>query len=330
MNKVAVVIPNWNGEDVIRDCLSSLLKQEYEHTVVVVDNGSVDSSVEIIESEFPNAILLKQPKNLGFAGGVNVGIRYAIKEKYDFVALLNNDAAADKDWLRLLLVEMKKKSVGIVTGLLLDQKGILVDTTGELYSKWGLAFPRGRGEAVSNAPSRSLVFGASGGASLYRTAIFKEIGMFDQDLFAYYEDTDVSFRTQLAGWKVLYTPEAIAYHKHGVTSKKIPGFTTYQTFKNLPLLFLKNVPGRLLFTIGIRFYFAYLLMLLHAVVRSNGAPALKGALRGFVLGFKKLSERWKIQRNKRVSTEYIKSILWNDLPPDQTGLRKLRKFFTGK
>jgi len=90
------------------------------------------------------------------------------------------------------------------------------------------------------------------------------------------------------------------------------------------------MPRGLLFPVGVRFYFAYWLILLNAIAKGNGVPALKGAGMSFVLGFKKLGERGQIQKNRRVTTEYIKSILWNDLPPDQTGVRKLRKLFTGK
>ena len=95
-------------------------------------------------------------------------------------------------------------------------------------------------------------------------------------------------------------------------------------------MFIKNVPAGLLFSIGIRFYLAYALILGHAIVRGRGLPALQGAGMSFILGFKKLIERWQIQRSKKVSTAYIKSMLWDDIPPDQTGLRKFRALFTGK
>jgi len=335
MNRVAIVVLNWNGIEDTLLCLESLLSQSYKQfQIVVIDNGSVDNSKELLESyrmkHSDKIEVIYNPVNFGFAGGVNTGIEWALNEDFKYVALFNNDAVAGKDWLKSLVEAAQPKEVGITTGLLLHENGETIDSSGDWLSSWGLAFPRNRGDATTKAFKAGPVFGATGGASLYKTALFKDIGLFDEDFFAYYEDADISFRAQLAGWKVAYTPKAIAYHKQGATSKKVPGFTTYHTFKNLPLLFLKNVPRGLLFPVGIRFYFAYWLILLNAIAKGNGISAIKGAWMSFILGFKKLGERRLIQTNKRVSTSYIKSILWNDLPPDQTGVRKLRKLFTGK
>lgn len=335
MNSALIVVLNWNGIDDTLQCLDSLLDQTYSHFhVLVVDNGSLDNSKLLLDeyrSQHEKQIdIIYNPANFGFAGGVNTGIEWGLNEDYEYITLFNNDAMADKNWLKNLIHAAKPDDIGISTGLLLHQDGKTIDSSGDWMSNWGLAFPRNRGNKTEKTPKAGLVFGASGGASLYKTALFKDIGLFDEDFFAYYEDADISFRAQLAGWKVAYTPDAIAYHKQGATSKKIPGFTIYHTFKNLPLLFIKNVPNGLRFSMGIRFYFAYLLILGNAIVHGDGLPALKGAWMSFILGFKKLSERSAIQKSKRVTTDYIKSILWKDLPPDQTGLRKVRKFFTHK
>jgi len=334
MKRVAIVVLNRNGIDDTLACLDSLLLQSYKlFHIVVVDNGSTDNSKVLLDKyqakHSDNIEVIYSHKNMGFAGGVNNGIKWAIAGNYEYVALFNNDAIADKDWLQDLVDAIQPKEVGISTGLLLDEDGKTIDSTGDWYSIWGLPFPRSRGDKLALAPNDSLVFGATGGASLYKTKMLKNIGLFDEDFFAYYEDVDISFRAQLSGWKIAYSSDAIAYHKQGVTSKKMPGFAVYQTFKNLPLLFLKDVPGGLLFPVGIRFYFAYTMMFFNAIAKGNGVSAIKGAWMSFILGFKKIDERRKIQKNRRVSTIYIKSILWPDLPPDQTGLRKLRRFFTG-
>lgn len=331
----AIIVLNWNGIDDTLECLGSLLHQSYKgFHIVVVDNGSTDDSKELLaeyhHKHKDKVSVVYNQLNFGFAGGVNTGIEWAMNEGYEYVALFNNDATADSEWLRNLVAAIAPKHIGIATGLLLHKDGKTIDSTGEIYSSWNLAFPRNRGDKVDKAAAAGFVFGASGGASLYKTAMFRDIGLFDEDFFAYYEDVDISFRAQLAGWKVAYTPKAIAYHKQGATSKKIPGFSIYQTFKNLPLLFIKNVPRSLLAPVGVRFYVAYWLIFGNAIIHGNGIPALKGAWMSFVLGFKKLGERRHIQKQRRVDTDYIKSILWNDLPPEQTGLRKLRRFFTGK
>lgn len=336
MDRVAVVVLNYRGMEDTVECLASLSKQSYKNfTIVAVENGSGDSSVEgfkTLEATYGDKLqTLYNDTNLGFTGGVNTGIRWGLEHDYDYIALFNNDAVADKDWLKNLVESSKRNDAGMTTGLLLLEGGKTVDSTGDWFSKWGLPFPRNRGDELENAAMAGPVFGATGGATLYSSAMLREIGFFDDDFFAYYEDADISFRAQLAGWKVYYEPTAIAYHKLSQTSKKMKsGFTVYHTFKNMPLVFIKNVPFQLLFSVGIRFYFAYWLMLAHAIVRGRGWPALKGAAMSLVLGIKKLGTRWHIQRHKKVSASYIKSIMWDDLPPDQTGIRKVRSLFIGK
>jgi GT2 family glycosyltransferase len=335
MDKVAIIILNWNGIEDTLKCLQSLRGQTHQnYKVIVIDNGSRDNSKDKLgkykKTHKGEIDIVYNPKNFGFAGGVNTGIEYALNEDYDYVALFNNDAVADKNWLKNLIMAAEDKQVGIVTGLLLDQSGETIDSTSEQYSIWGLPFPRNRGDKAEKAPKGELVFGATGGASIYKVEMLKDIGFFDENFFAYYEDVDISFRAQLAGWKVCYEPKAIAYHKKGESSKKIPGFTVYQTFKNLPLLFIKNIPRKLLLKTGARFYLAYTLMFLKAIKKGSGWHALRGLARSLFYLPSSLSLRRDIQHNKRVDSDYIRSILWPNLPPDQTGMRKLRKFFTGK
>jgi GT2 family glycosyltransferase len=223
MTKIAVVIPNWNGKDKIAKCLDSLSAQSMVSQIIVVENGSTDGSLEFINTHYPGVDLVVNKKNLGFAGGVNSGIRYAIDDNCDFVALFNNDAIADKDWLRYLVEATEKDGkVGVVTCKFMDIDGKHLDSTGDQYTNWGLPYPRGRGEPVNDSYDDQIdIFAASGGASLYKVKMFKDIGLFDEDFFAYYEDVDLSFRAQLAGWKIRYCPKAIAYHQIGPPAVKL-------------------------------------------------------------------------------------------------------------
>lgn len=336
MNRVAVVVVNYKGIEDTLACLKSLDKQTFkDFKIIVVENGSHDESADELKkvsSQLKHKIeILLNDTNLGFTGGVNTGIKWALEHDYDGIALFNNDAVAEPNWLQELINTQKQVGSGITTGLLLHEDGKTIDSTGDWYSTWGLPFPRNRDEATKNAPSAEFVFSATGGGSLYDARLFKEIGIFDNVLFAYYEDIDISFRAQLAGWKIYYTPNAIAYHKQGATSKRMPsGFTVHQTFKNLPVVFTKNVPGSLLFSVGIRFYFAYLLMIGNAIKNGNGKAALTGLWKAITLLPHSLKERRRIQRDKKVPTSYIKEMLWPDLPPNQTGIRRVRKIFTGK
>lgn len=338
MNRVAVVVVNYKGIEDTKNCLASLRKQTFKDFVIVgVENGSNDGSAEEfkkLQKEYGNKLVtLYNDENLGFDGGVNTGIRWAMERNLEYVILCNNDAIVDKNWVKSLVETADNKpTYGIVTGLLLLKDGKTIDSTGDWYSIWGLPFPRNRHDKTEQAPHGEDVFGATGGGSLFRMKMLQEIGIFDEGFFAYYEDIDMSFRAQLAGWKVYYEPQAIAYHQQGATADRMPGhFAVYQTFKNLPLVFTKNVPRGLLFLIGVRFWFAYIMMLGHAIKERRGGAALKGWLKSIILFWASaLPARRFIQKNKKVSNDYIRSIIWHDLPPDQTGLRKLRKLFTGR
>lgn len=324
--RVAVVIPNWNGEGEIGECLRSLLSQTIAAHIIVVDNGSVDQSVSIIKANFPEVELIELPKNLGFDGGVNVGIRRAITLDYDYIALFNNDAIADPAWLAGLVAVMDAdEGIGITACKFTSIDGASLDSTGDIYTVWGLPYPRGRGETQLDTYDDQLwVFGASGGSSLYRRTMFDQIGIFDEDFFAYYEDIDISFRAQLVGWKVRYVPSSVAYHMISQTSGKIKGFSTYQTIKNLPWVLWKNVPGRYLWHVVPRFYLAYVLFIARALSRGLIMPTLKGIGMTTLLLPKKLVERHRIQKAKLVDDTYIWGILTHDLPPNATALRSLR------
>lgn len=336
MDSACIIVLNYKGISDTVESIASLSKQTYENFVIVaIENGSHDGSAEKfkeLKNQYGDKLVtLYNDKNLGFDGGVNTGIRWVLERDYEYVALLNNDATADPKWLESLIDAATTYKSGITTGLLLHGDGKTIDSTGDWYSKWGLPFPRNRGDKTDGAPDSEFVTGASGGASLYNTKMLRAIGLFDEDFFAYYEDIDISLRAQLAGWKVYYTKKAVAYHNQGSTANRMAsGFAVYQTFKNLPLVYIKDVPLGQLVPIGLRFYTAYWLMLGNAIKRGAGIAALRGALMSIVLGIKKIPARWHIQRNKKISTRDFRRLLWDDLPPDQTGLRKLRKVFIGR
>ena len=337
MNSLAIIVLNWNSADDTLNCVESLQQQTLRPEIIIVDNNSSDDSVERFEDHVKSQkkdapILIKNSQNLGFAGGINTGLVYARKQGFEYIGVLNPDAIADKKWCRALVDELSSQpKCGIVTGILQRRDGKTLDTTGDFYTTWGLPGPRNRDEPVKNAPSKpGEVFGATGGGAIYRAAIFDDIDMFDEDFFMYYEDVDLSFRAQLAGWKVRFTPKAIAYHKIGASSKKVPGLAVYNTFKNLPLVFIKNVPGKLFWYIGLRFFLTYWLIFASAVRHGNGWPAFKGILASIIRKPAAYRKRWSIQKNRKVPVDYIRSIIHEGPLPNQTGLLKFRKFFTGK
>lgn len=332
MSSVVVVIPNLDGAEELAAAIDSIISQSYsDFELVIVDNGSVDNSRKIIESycrKDSRIVAIWQDKNYGFTGGVNPGLQLAIKNNSLYVAPFNNDAVADKDWLKHLVGFLKHNSeFGIATCKLLHADGKTIDSTGDVYTVWGLPYPRGRNEHAGNQyDKQTIIFGASGGASMYRVEMIKEIGNFDQDFFAYYEDIDLSFRAQLAGWKVAYVPESIVYHAQGMTSGRMKnGFTTMQYMKNTPMVLIKDVPGKLLISIAPRFTFAYGIFFLNSIfVHGTGWWAIKGFSRMLWLLPKKVIERRHIQSMRSVKVSYIWNIIDHDLPPNARRLRGLR------
>lgn len=332
--KICVVIPNWNGAASMRQCIDSLVRQSLPAHIIMVDNGSVDSSVELVTNAYPEIEIIKHTYNKGYAGGVNPGFVAAIEHNYDYVAPFNNDAIADKDWLKHLVSFLDKNpAYGIAACKLLDHDGSHLDSSGECYTVWGLPYPRGRDETNINAyDTQTEIFAASGGASLYRTAMLCEVGLLDEDFFAYYEDVDLSFRAQSQGWKVAYVPASRAYHQISATGGKIKGFFTYQTIKNLPWIMWKNVPAGQLWHVAPRFTLAYWLFIGRAIQRGQAGYALKGLAITLWLTPKKLIQRHHIQKARRkrdITSAYIWSMLVHDLPPNAHALRKLRGYWMG-
>lgn len=312
-----VVIPNWDGEDWLGECIDSLLLQSVQCEIVVVENGSVDRSIDILKTYGKKIVVLVQPKNLGFAGGVNVGIRHALEHNAHYVALFNNDAVADTDWLKHLIETAQgNKQTGIVAAKILHSDQKTLDSTGDFYTIFGLPFPRGRGQKDSGQyDNKTVLFGASGGASLYSAAMLRDIGLFDEDFFAYFEDVDISFRAQLAGWNVYFAPKARVYHRISATSSRISGFGSFQTAKNIPLLYIKNMPGLLFWKYLPLATYWYIRMFTARLVKGGFVPFLKGWLLSLRLTPKKLTERRKIQKSRIVSSAEINKLLYQHRPP---------------
>jgi GT2 family glycosyltransferase len=321
-----VVIPNWNGGDDLLSAVQSLAEQSLTPYIIIVDNGSTDGSAEHAAQKYPKIEIIRHSSNRGYAGGINPGFKRAIELGAEFTAPFNDDAIADKRWLKQLVEYLQTHpKVGAACCKVLTFDGQRLDTSGDYYTNWGLPYPRGRREYdIRKYDQETDIFAASGAASLYRVKALKEVGLLDEDFFAYYEDVDLSFRLQLAGWKVSFVPGSIVYHRIGMTSGRIKGFTTYQTMKNLPVVWFKDVPGPYLWTIGWRLTLAQTLFFARAVTRGQGWMALKGSVRGFGLIIKKIPERKRIQRNKKVSNTYMWKMVVHDLPPNATALRSLR------
>ena len=326
MNKPVVVIPNLNGGKELLAAVQSLAEQSLEPHIIVVDNASTDGSAEVVEQEYPNVEIIRNKRNEGYTGGVNPGFQRAIEIGAEFVAPFNDDAVADKHWLKLLVDYLRANpKVGAANPKVVTSDKERLDSAGDYYTSWGLPYPRGRRSyALQQYDNDTDIFAASGAASLYRVKALMQVGLLDQDFFAYYEDIDLSFRLQLSGWKVAFVPSSVVYHHIGMTSGRIKGFTTYQTMKNLPMLWFKNVPKQYFWHVGARLFLAQTLFFGRAVTRGQWWPALKGATVGAYLIIKKIPVRRHLQASRKVSDAYIGKMIVHDLPPNAHALRELR------
>jgi N-acetylglucosaminyl-diphospho-decaprenol L-rhamnosyltransferase len=208
---IDVVIPTFNGFELLERCLHTLASQTVEHRTIVVDNGSGDGTPERLRERFPGVALVSLQENAGFARAVNAGIRAGEAEQ---VVLVNNDVELDADFLERLVEPLAAHArVGSVAGLLLVPERREVDSYGIEVDRTLSAFPRFAGAPYPETAlhERNLA-GPSGGAAAYRRAALDEVGGFDEGFFAYMEDVDLALRLRAAGWQAAGARDAIGVH----------------------------------------------------------------------------------------------------------------------
>ena len=223
--RLSVIVVNWNSREDLKACLASLRAQSHRDLeVIVVDNGSTDGSVRMIQEEFPEIILLAESENLGFAEGCNRGI---VASTSEWVAMLNNDAVAQPDWARELVAAALSAppTCGMLQSLqlYLDRPEV-VNSTGIVLTHKGQGRDRDLGKPFEPTSEQQEIFCPTAGAAAYRRAMLDEIrlpsGYFDRDHFLYYEDMDLGWRARLAGWSATYVPRSIVWHKFQGSSRR--------------------------------------------------------------------------------------------------------------
>ena len=246
MYKATIVIPNINGKGWLKDSIESVYAQtEQNFRLIVVDNGSTDESLEQARSycSRENFTLIENGTNTGFSHAVNQGIALADSE---YVVLFNNDAFAEPQWLEELIrtAETDPKIFAVQSLMIRHFDRELADDAGDYVTWMGFACKTGDGRRASRYTRQKRIFSACGGAALYRKSILDEIGNFDENFFAYFEDVDLSWRANNAGYKNLLCPTAKCYHICGASTGavKYNAFKSQQSGRNSILLPLKNEP----------------------------------------------------------------------------------------
>lgn len=224
--KVAIIIVNWNGYDLTKACLESIKKLRYsKFKTVLVDNDSLDHSGNKLKNEFPEIELLSSSENLGFTGGNNLGIKWALDHSFDYVLLLNNDTVVERDFLDPLVffLEQNPEYGAVQPKILFEGERHRIWNAGGGYFKWlEMSWSVGIGqEDLGQFDQEKDTPWITGCAILIRSAVINEAGMLDDRFFAYYEDVEWSFRIKKSGFRLRYLPQSKIYHVAGGSSKKI-------------------------------------------------------------------------------------------------------------
>ena len=241
--RVSVVIVNWNGRHFLERCFRALLAQTCrDFEIVLVDNGSQDGSVPFVKEHFPQVRVITNSRNRGFAAANNQAIRATDAE---FVATLNNDTEVDPAWLGELVqaADTDERVGACASRMLFADRPDVINSAGIALDRAGIAWDWRGGEKDNLEGQEPVaIFGASAGAALYRRAMLDEIGLFDEDFFAYLEDVDLAWRAQWAGWRALCVPTARVLHLHSGTAVEGSPFKARLLGRNKVWLIAKNYP----------------------------------------------------------------------------------------
>jgi len=243
MPRVSGVVLNWNGAHLLPVCLDSVRAQTLRaYEVIMPDNGSTDGSVELVGERYPEVRVLPFAENLGFSLAVNAGIRAS---RGEFTALLNNDTELDPRYLEELLAAMQADDrVGICAPKMVyyDERA-LINSAGHGCGPDGVVADIGRRQPDADWFNRPReVLGACAGAALYRRRMLEEIGLFDPDFFISYEDADLNWRAQWAGWRARYVPTAVIRHREGVSREIRSRRAVFLGMRNAAHVWTKDWP----------------------------------------------------------------------------------------
>lgn len=312
---VSIVILNWNGKQYLKDCLSSVLNTKYSDVeIVVVDNASTDGSEKIVE-EFPNVKLIKSEKNLGYAGGNNLGFKFTIGK---YIVALNNDMVVEPDWLDEPVKYLESDSTIGVVGcrqMRLDKKtvdGLFVYIENDLRAN-ALGASELFEEKYRNF-KLGFVMGVNGGSAIYRKVVIDKLGAFDEHFFGYYEDADLCMRIFIHGWKILYVSKSVVYHAGGASFKKNMYLYHYLLERNRLWFIYKNFPVKEIINHSVRLILYEIKFLLRATIKFKNIKLYFSTRVDAFFSLKKFSKSRSINvAEYRKNYKKIKNIIKNKI-----------------
>jgi len=280
--RASVIIVNWNGKHFLKECLDSVLAQDFKgFEVILVDNASTDGSAAFVKEHYPKVRLIASPENTGFAHANNIAAKVAEGE---YLVFLNPDTAVGKDWLRHLLAPLERDPTIGATGskLLFHDDHAHINSVGTFVSVFGFTGSLGDGQPASEFSREQELFAPSGGGAAIRKKLYSEIGGIYEPYFMYEDDVDLGWRVWNAGLRVVLVPNAIVYHKY---SREQKPHKYYYMARNRLWCFWKNSRKReliRLFPLGIAFSCALTTAFLLTLQFSKAGSTLKGMADGLL------------------------------------------------
>lgn len=317
MPLASIIIPHYNGQQHLETCLGSLRRQTVnDFEVLLVDNGSTDGSQAYLRAGFPEVRLIELGRNFGFTGACNAGFAAATSP---ILILLNNDTETDPRWLENILDAFDRHpEVGsIASRMMLFDRRDHFHTAGDFVRLDGTPGNRGVWQKDEGQyDNEEYVFSACGGAAAYRREVLQQVGYLDDAYFFSCEDVDLGWRINLAGWRVLYLPTAIVYHKLKATGGSVTG--SYYDGRNFLYLIAKNMPTSLL-----RRHWRSVVReqwrITREALRHWRGEAARARLRGQLAGLLRLPFLWRkrqqVQQLRRLDDDSLMSRL---TPVDET------------
>lgn len=256
MKKIAVVILNWNGAQLLEQFLPSVIAYSDQAKIYVADNASTDNSIAVIKEQFPSVTIIQNDGNYGFAKGYNVALQQVEEEYY---ALVNSDIEVTEGWLTpILSIFDSESNIGIIQPKILDYKNKeyfeYAGAAGGFIDQFGYPYCRGRIFDTIEKDSGQYddereIFWASGACFFIRRDIYRKLDGFDGDFFAHQEEIDLCWRAFNLGYQTKYTSKSVVYHVGGATLNESNPKKTFLNFRNSLLMLTKNLPENKLFPI---------------------------------------------------------------------------------
>jgi GT2 family glycosyltransferase len=275
LNKIAVVILNWNGAKLLEQFLPSIVANSNEATVYVADNASSDNSIQVIKEQFPSIKIIQNDANYGFAKGYNVALDKVEEEYY---ALVNSDIEVTENWLApILSIFNNEANIAIIQPKILDYKNKnnfeYAGAAGGFIDQYGFPYCRGRifdsiEKDKHQYDDECEVFWASGACFFIRKEVFRKLKGFDDDFFAHQEEIDLCWRAFNAGYKIKYTYKSVVFHVGGATLNEGNPQKTYLNFRNSLSMLVKNLPEE------------HLILILFTRLTLDGIAAIRFLLKG--------------------------------------------------